>query len=88
MLSACPNCGANVSEGHKFCSRCGSLIPTKAVRLPISDIIILTTLTVPGYKIKSLFGVVTGLTARTRGMGGKFLAGIQSMLGGEVSAFT
>jgi uncharacterized protein YbjQ (UPF0145 family) len=42
----------------------------------------------PGYRVKKILGVVTGLTARTRGVGGKFVAGIQSMVGGEVSAFT
>jgi len=50
--------------------------------------IIVTTPNVPGYRIKKVLGVVTGLTPRTRGVGGKFVAGIQSMLGGEVSAFT
>ncbi len=47
-----------------------------------------TTPTVPGYRVKKVLGIATGLTARTRGMGGKFVAGIQSMVGGEVSAFT
>lgn len=60
----------------------------KSTRLSSSDIIIVTTPMVPGHRIKSVMGIVTGLTARTRGMGGKFVAGIQSMLGGEVSAFT
>jgi uncharacterized protein YbjQ (UPF0145 family) len=32
--------------------------------------------------------VVTGLTPRTRGVLGQFIGGIQSMLGGEVTAFT
>ena len=50
--------------------------------------IIVTTPSVPGYHIKKVLGVVTGLTPRTRGVGGKFVAGIQSILGGEVSAFT
>jgi uncharacterized protein YbjQ (UPF0145 family) len=35
-----------------------------------------------------MLGVITGLTARTRGVGGQIVAGIQSMVGGEVSAFT
>lgn len=47
-----------------------------------------TTPSVPGFRVKSVVGIVTGLTARTRGVGGKFVAGIQSMVGGEVSAFT
>jgi uncharacterized protein YbjQ (UPF0145 family) len=38
--------------------------------------------------VTKIVGVVTGLTARTRGVGGRFVAGIQSMVGGEVSAFT
>lgn len=33
-------------------------------------------------------GVVSGLTARTRGLGGKFVAGLESIMGGEVTAFT
>jgi uncharacterized protein YbjQ (UPF0145 family) len=47
-----------------------------------------TTPTVPGYKIKRVMGLVTGLTPRTRGVLGKFIAGIESMFGGEVTAFT
>lgn len=43
---------------------------------------------IPGYKTKDVLGVVTGLTPRTRGVLGKFVAGIQSMIGGEVTAFT
>jgi uncharacterized protein YbjQ (UPF0145 family) len=43
---------------------------------------------VPGYRVTKVMGVVTGLTARTRGVGGQFVAGIQSLVGGEVSAFT
>jgi len=51
-------------------------------------VIIATTPSVPGYRVKTVIGVVTGLTARTRGVGGRLVAGIQSMVGGEVSAFT
>ena len=47
-----------------------------------------TTPTIPGYEIKKVIGVVTGLTPRTRGLLGKFIAGIESMFGGEVTAFT
>ena len=47
-----------------------------------------TTPTISGYKIKRVFGVVTGLTPRTRGIFGKFIAGFESMIGGEVTAFT
>ncbi|MCW4021451.1 MAG: YbjQ family protein [Candidatus Bathyarchaeota archaeon] len=49
---------------------------------------IVTAPTISGCEIKKVLGIVTGLTARTRGMGGQIAAGIQSMFGGEVSAFT
>jgi uncharacterized protein YbjQ (UPF0145 family) len=35
-----------------------------------------------------VLGVVTGLTPRTRGVLGRFIAGIESMFGGEITAFT
>ena len=53
-----------------------------------SDILVVTSQTIPGYRVKKVLGVVTGLTARTRGIGGKIIAGFESMIGGEVSAFT
>ena len=78
----CPKCGTGVIEGARFCPKCGaSLVPT-------TGFIVTTTPTVAGYKIKKVLGVVTGLTPRTRGVLGKFVAGIQSLIGGEVTAFT
>lgn len=54
----------------------------------MDQFIVTTTPTVPGYRIVRVLGIVSGITARTRGVGGKIISGIQSMLGGEVSAFT
>ncbi len=53
-----------------------------------NDVMVVTMDTIPGYRVKKVVGLVSGLTARTRGMGGKFVAGIESMFGGEVTAFT
>ena len=47
-----------------------------------------TTPSLPGYKIIKVLGIVSGLTPRTRGVGGQFIGGLQSMVGGEVTAFT
>jgi len=47
-----------------------------------------TTPSIPGYRITKVFGVATSLVPRTRGVLGKIVAGFQSMIGGEVSAFT
>ena len=54
----------------------------------MSQVILCTTPTIPGYKITRVLGIVSGMAVRTRGLGGKFIAGIQSMIGGEVTAFT
>lgn len=79
----CPVCGNEVSEGDRFCPNCGASVSTEA-----AGFIITTTPTIQGYRIKKVLGVVTGLTPRTRGVLGRFVGGIQSMLGGEVTAFT
>ena len=34
-----------------------------------------------------VLGIVSGMSVRTRGLGGKIVAGFQSMVGGEVTAF-
>ena len=78
----CPKCGFEVVEGARFCPKCGASL------IPATEFIVTTTPTVPGYEVKKVLGVVTGLTPRTRGVLGKFVAGIQSLVGGEVTAFT
>ena len=79
----CSVCGNEVSESDRFCPNCGAAVSAEA-----TDFIIATTPTIQGYRIKKVLGVVTGLTPRTRGVLGQFVGGIQSMLGGEVTAFT
>ena len=54
----------------------------------ISNDKVVTTPTIPGYKITKVIGLVTGISPRTRGVGGQIWGGIQSLLGGEVTAFT
>lgn len=46
-----------------------------------SDFMMVTAPYLPGYKVKKVLGVASGLTARTRGFGGKFVAGFQSLAG-------
>jgi uncharacterized protein YbjQ (UPF0145 family) len=51
-------------------------------------VIVVTTPTVPGYKIVKVLGTVHGITVRTRGVGGKIIAGIEGIFGGEVTSYT
>ena len=54
----------------------------------ISRDMIVTTPQIQGYKITKVVGMVTGLSPRTRGVGGVIFGAIQALLGGEVTAFT
>lgn len=49
---------------------------------------VVTIPTVPGYKISKVIGLVNGLSPRTRGIGGVLIGALQSIGGGEISAFT
>ncbi len=79
----CSVCGNEIAEDSRFCPKCGA-----ETMAEISDFIVATTPTVPGYKVTKVLGVVTGLTPRTTGVFGKMVAGIESFLGGEVTAFS
>src|SRR4030042_5197350 len=79
----CPRCGNLNSDGAGYCTKCGAQLTSQT-----SQFLIVTTPTIAGYKIKKVLGLVTGLTPRTRGIFGKFIAGFESMVGGEVTAFT
>ena len=46
-----------------------------------------TTDFVPGMKISKILGVVRGNTIRSRGVGGHIIAGLESIVGGEISAY-
>ncbi len=53
-----------------------------------NDFFVVTTPTVPGYKITKVVGLVNGLSPRTRGLGGVIKGMVQSIGGGEITAFT
>lgn len=78
----CPKCANIVPDSASFCTKCGAALTQT------SQFLIVTTPTVAGYKIKKVLGLVTGFTPRTRGIFGQFVAGFESMVGGEVTAFT
>jgi uncharacterized protein YbjQ (UPF0145 family) len=55
-----------------------------ARRLPISTIFDPP----PGYVVERLLGTCWGVTVRSRSVVGQFAAGIESMVGGEVTMYT
>ena len=52
------------------------------------DFKVVTIPSVPGYKITKVVGLVNGLSPRTRGIGGVLRGALQSIGGGEITAFT
>jgi uncharacterized protein YbjQ (UPF0145 family) len=81
----CPKCGAKVSADAVFCPNCGAPLNVQVTK---RSMIVVTTPTLPGYRVVKVLGAVTGLTVRTRGVGGKFVAGIEGMFGGEVTSYS
>jgi len=50
--------------------------------------IIVTSEHVAGYKITETKGQVFGLVVRSRGIGGNVMAGLRSIVGGEINEYT
>ena len=50
--------------------------------------IIATTENIPGYKVTETKGEVFGLVVRSRGLGGNIVAGLRSLVGGEIHEYT
>jgi uncharacterized protein YbjQ (UPF0145 family) len=82
----CPKCGAKDPADAVFCPNCGASLKGQAQQQ--NQMMIVTTPTLPGYRVVRVLGAVTGLTVRTRGVGGKFVAGIEGMFGGEVTSYS
>lgn len=50
--------------------------------------IVVTSENIAGYKIKEVKGQVFGLVVRSRGIGGTLMAGLRSLVGGEIHEYT
>lgn len=50
--------------------------------------LVVTTNDLPGYRISHPIGIVRGLTVRSRSVLGSALGGLQSIFGGQNSAYT
>jgi len=50
--------------------------------------LVATTENVPGYRRVKTLGQVFGVVVRSRGLGGNILAGLRSIVGGEIHEYT
>ncbi|MCX5083179.1 YbjQ family protein [Streptomyces sp. NPDC056121] len=53
-----------------------------------TDVLVVTTNDVPGYRVEKVIGEVFGLTVRSRHLGSQIGAGLKSMIGGELKGLT
>jgi uncharacterized protein YbjQ (UPF0145 family) len=51
-------------------------------------VIVTTTPYVPAYRVTEAKGQVFGLVVRSRGLAGNFVAGLRSLVGGEIHEYT
>src|SRR5438093_13362508 len=56
--------------------------------MAMQNSMVTTALTLPGYTIAKNFGVVRGITVRSRSIVGNFFGGLQSLLGGNITIYT
>jgi uncharacterized protein YbjQ (UPF0145 family) len=50
--------------------------------------IVVTTENVAGYRVRAVKGQVFGIVVRSRGVGGNVMAGLRSIVGGEIPEYT
>jgi uncharacterized protein YbjQ (UPF0145 family) len=54
----------------------------------IASELVATTFEIPGYKIVRSMGLVRGITVRSRSVIGNFVAGLQILVGGNITVYT
>ncbi|GAB3024600.1 heavy metal-binding domain-containing protein [Oleiagrimonas citrea] len=50
--------------------------------------LVVTTENVPGKRVREVKGQVFGVVVRSRGIGGNIMAGLRSLVGGEIHEYT
>jgi uncharacterized protein YbjQ (UPF0145 family) len=50
--------------------------------------LVTTSTHLEGYKITQHLGIIRGITVRSRGLGGNFVGGLQSLFGGRNTVYT
>jgi uncharacterized protein YbjQ (UPF0145 family) len=56
--------------------------------MPISDSMVTTSVDLPGYRIVRNLGMVRGIVVRSRSIFGNIGAGLQSLIGGNITLYT
>jgi uncharacterized protein YbjQ (UPF0145 family) len=59
-----------------------------AAYAPPTDLIVVTTPFIPGYRVTKVIGMTFGLIVRSRGLGRNIVAGFRAIGGGEITEYT
>ena len=51
------------------------------------DLILATMPTIPNREIEEVLGIIYGSSTRTRGVGGRFISGLEALTGGKGTAY-
>jgi len=57
-------------------------------RIALSNAMVTSALTLPGYGIVRNIGIVRGITVRSRSIVGNFFGGLQTLFGGNITIYT
>ena len=63
-----------------------TIIPSQAVDIPYN--LTTTAFDIPGYRVTENLGVVRGVVVRSRSVFGTIGAGLQTLMGGNITLFT
>jgi len=89
-MRRCPKCGKCYDDSFKVCVICPKTqlnVITPEDEKKIKEMIVTTTNTVEGRKIKSYLGVVSGVVVTGFGMFREFLSGFTDTLGGQSGSY-
>ena len=50
--------------------------------------LVTTTENIPGHDVRAVLGQAFGVVVRSRGIGGNIMAGLRSIVGGEIPEYT
>jgi uncharacterized protein YbjQ (UPF0145 family) len=75
-----------VSVDHIRSETMGSIVHSQAADIPYN--MTTTTFDLPGYRVVRSLGVVRGVVVRSRSVFGTIGAGLQTLMGGNISLFT
>lgn len=63
-------------------------MPNTSVTMPFNPAMVSTALEIPGFRIVRNYGVVRGIVVRSRSIIGNIGAGLQTLVGGNITIYT